>query len=187
MEGIVPADKIGIAGTGGIGSNVAVHLVRCGIKHFKLVDFDFVDESNLNRQFFFRNQVGKDKVSALEANLKRIGTGLKIEKERRMLTAAALPEVFKGCAVIVEGFDNPESKAALVETFAGKDAFVVSACGVSGFDIEGVRVRWFGKNVAIVGDFRPGNCAAGFYSPKVSLAAAVMANLILKRLGYDGV
>ncbi|EHO21906.1 thiamine biosynthesis protein ThiF [Fusobacterium necrophorum subsp. necrophorum] len=45
--------KIGIAGCGGIGSNVAYHLIRSGISEFKFGDFDIVEASNLNRQFFF--------------------------------------------------------------------------------------------------------------------------------------
>ena len=46
--------KIGIAGCGGIGSNVAYHLVRNGVLELKFGDFDIVEESNLNRQFFLK-------------------------------------------------------------------------------------------------------------------------------------
>ena len=45
--------KIGIAGAGGLGSNVAVHLVRSGISSLKICDFDVIENSNLNRQFYF--------------------------------------------------------------------------------------------------------------------------------------
>ncbi len=44
--------RIGIAGAGGLGSNVAVNLVRTGITSIKIVDFDEIEESNLNRQFY---------------------------------------------------------------------------------------------------------------------------------------
>ena len=64
--------RIGIAGAGGLGSNVAVNLVRTGVKKLKIVDFDVVDESNLNRQFYFMDQVGRPKVEALRENLLRI-------------------------------------------------------------------------------------------------------------------
>ena len=43
--------RIGIAGVGGIGSNVAFHLVRTGVTELKFGDFDKIEESNLNRQF----------------------------------------------------------------------------------------------------------------------------------------
>lgn len=45
--------KIGIAGAGGLGSNCAFNLVRSGFTKFKIVDFDLVEPSNLNRQFYF--------------------------------------------------------------------------------------------------------------------------------------
>jgi sulfur carrier protein ThiS adenylyltransferase len=41
--------KVGIAGAGGIGSNVAVHLVRSGVDVLKIVDFDKIEDFNLNR------------------------------------------------------------------------------------------------------------------------------------------
>ena len=56
---------IGIAGAGGIGSNSAHCLSRCGFKNFIIADFDFVEETNLNRQMFFANQIGKRKVIEL--------------------------------------------------------------------------------------------------------------------------
>ena len=64
--------RIGIAGTGGIGSNTAVHLVRSGVKELKFGDFDVIEESNLNRQFYFKDQLGKYKAEMLYENLKRI-------------------------------------------------------------------------------------------------------------------
>ena len=54
--------RVGIAGAGGLGSNCAAHLVRAGMKKLVIADFDVVNESNLNRQFFFRNQLGQKKV-----------------------------------------------------------------------------------------------------------------------------
>ena len=64
--------KIGIAGVGGIGSNVAMHLVRSGINNLKFGDFDKIEISNLNRQFYFRSQVGKYKAECLKENLQAI-------------------------------------------------------------------------------------------------------------------
>ena len=55
--------KVGIAGVGGIGSNVAMNLVRSGVLHLKIVDFDSVETSNLNRQFYFADQIGRSACS----------------------------------------------------------------------------------------------------------------------------
>lgn len=64
--------RIGIAGAGGLGSNVAQHLTRSGIGTLVVVDFDTVCATNLNRQFYFPDQVGQPKVVALQENLTRI-------------------------------------------------------------------------------------------------------------------
>lgn len=56
---------VGIAGAGGLGSNIAVMLARSGIGALRIVDFDAVDASNLNRQHYFRQHVGMPKVEAL--------------------------------------------------------------------------------------------------------------------------
>ena len=57
----IEAQTIGIAGAGGLGSNLAMLLVRCGFRKFILTDFDEVAVSNLNRQNYFLAQAGKPK------------------------------------------------------------------------------------------------------------------------------
>ena len=110
--------KIGIAGVGGIGSNVAMHLVRSGITNLKFGDFDTIEHSNLNRQFYFRNQIGNPKALCLRNNLKLIDeTGNydsynKIHKEN-------IKDFFKDCDIIVDGFDKKEYKSILVEELYG--------------------------------------------------------------------
>ena len=78
-QAILESASVGIAGAGGLGSNCAAHLVRAGIRHLVIADFDTVAESNLNRQFFFRDQLGRKKVDALRENLLRIEPGLTLE------------------------------------------------------------------------------------------------------------
>ena len=74
------SDKvIGIAGCGGLGSNAAMALARVGIKHFVLVDFDLIDETNLNRQYFFRHQLGKKKVHELAVNMLSVNPDIHIQ------------------------------------------------------------------------------------------------------------
>jgi sulfur carrier protein ThiS adenylyltransferase len=53
---------VGIAGVGGLGSNCAVALARVGIGKLIISDFDIVYESNLNRQYFFKDQIGLKKL-----------------------------------------------------------------------------------------------------------------------------
>ena len=64
--------KLCIAGCGGLGSNIAHMLVRCGFRKFVLMDYDVVEMKNLNRQFFFPDQEGLLKTDALVQNLRMI-------------------------------------------------------------------------------------------------------------------
>ena len=90
---ILERAKIGVAGLGGLGSNVLSHLVRAGVRRFVAADFDVVSESNLNRQFFFAEQVGRKKTEALAENLRRIDSDLELDFRDIRLTAENIPEV----------------------------------------------------------------------------------------------
>lgn len=174
--------KIGIAGVGGIGSNVAVNLVRTGITCLKIADFDRVEPSNLNRQFYFADQIGLPKVEALVQNLKRINPRVKIDFAQIRLTRENLPEYFHDCDIVVEGFDRAECKKEFYETFLNSRHRWVMANGVAGDNPESIRVQPR-ANGFIVGDFETDVDSAGVFSPKVTLAAAIMADLVLKMVG----
>ena len=107
---ILESARVGIAGAGGLGSNVAMLLVRAGIRKFVIADFDEVNESNLNRQFFFRGQIGEKKVEALARNLRLVEQDLELELHDARLTGGNVDEVFAGCDVVVEAFDAAGSK-----------------------------------------------------------------------------
>ena len=91
---VLESARVGIAGAGGLGSNCAMHLVRAGVKHLIVVDFDVVNESNLNRQFFFRDQLGQKKVEALKENLLRIDPDADIRAVDAKIDAASVKEIF---------------------------------------------------------------------------------------------
>jgi sulfur carrier protein ThiS adenylyltransferase len=177
--------KVGIAGVGGIGSNVAVHLVRAGCTSLKLVDFDLVELSNLNRQFYFVDQVGSYKVDMLRDNLTRIVPEVAIETARLRLTHGNMLEMFRDCQLVVEGFDDQQSKKLLLETFADLDMPIVSASGIAGREIEAIRVHRLG-NCTIVGDFQTDFRESSLYGPKISVIAAMMADFVLKTGGHYG-
>ncbi len=172
--------KIGIAGMGGIGSNVAWNLVRAGVSHLRIIDFDTVERSNLDRQFYFESQIGQLKVEASRENLLRIASGCNIEAINDTLTAENVYDYFKDVDVLIEGFDNPACKAFLVEQFLGEPIHLVSACGVAGNDMETVRVKKI-SNCFLVGDFTTNvtRCDSYSFSPKVNLVATLMAGIAL--------
>ncbi|MFZ1983178.1 MAG: sulfur carrier protein ThiS adenylyltransferase ThiF [Desulfatitalea sp.] len=175
--------KVGIAGAGGIGSNVAAYLARSGVRRFKLVDGDRVEESNLNRQFYFHDQIGRFKVDMLAENLQRIAPDTEIERLVAWLDAAAMVKVFDDCDVVVEGFDGQAEKKMLLEALAPGGRTIVSASGVAGCQIGAIEVRRIGS-CTIVGDFSTDAAQARCYAPKVAIVAAMMAHVVLEKGGY---
>ena len=173
--------KIGIGGAGGIGSNVAVHLIRSGFNNLKIVDFDVIDKSNLNRQFYFKDQVGRLKVEALKENLLRIDPNAHIEVISKKLDEDNLYQTFDDCTALVEGFDVKEYKKLMLETFAASDKIMTAASGIAGFDIENITYRKLG-NCYIAGDFSTDAADEQVYSHKVQLISAMMAGLLIKQL-----
>lgn len=118
MREILKSKIVGIAGAGGLGSNCAATLARTGIGHIIVADLDRVEEENLDRQFYFRNQIGRDKVFALRDNLLAIDPDIKITALKMNVRLCDIYEVFKVCDVVVEGLDNAASKSILIETMS---------------------------------------------------------------------
>jgi len=120
---------VGIAGLGGLGSNVAVALARTNVGKLIIADFDKVEESNLNRQQYFVDQLGRGKVEAMTENLRRINPNVKIEGHQLKLTADNVPKIFGDADVVAECFDKAQEldadwlvplEAARVELYYGK-------------------------------------------------------------------
>lgn len=176
--------KVGIAGVGGIGSNVAVNLVRAGCTSLLLVDFDVVEASNLNRQFYFADQLGRPKALMLLDNLLRIAPAAEIDIRQLRLTPANMAETFAGCDILVEGFDEEVSKKQLIEAFAGSELPIVSASGIAGRELAPIRVHRLG-NCTVVGDFVSDFRENFLYSPKIAIIAAMMADIVLREVFHE--
>ena len=88
------AAHVGIAGLGGLGSNIAVMLTRLGVGHLVLADFDQVDLSNLNRQHYMLTHVGMDKTKALAQQLYQINPYIDLTLYKEKITAQNAPHIF---------------------------------------------------------------------------------------------
>lgn len=174
------AARIGIAGAGGLGSNCAHHLVRAGVAWLKIVDFDIVSESNLNRQFFFPDQLGRAKVEALRDNLKRLNPELKVEAIQDRLNPDNVVAMFADCDIVVEAFDVAENKHMLITRLLPTGKKIVGASGLGGFGASNeIKINTYGSNLWIIGDLARGvggDCQP--HSPRVGIAAAMQANTV---------
>ena len=183
-RGILERARIGIAGAGGLGSNCALHLVRAGVLHLVVADFDVVTESNLNRQFFFRDQIGQKKVAALKANLLRIEPSADIQAVDAKLNAESTLRLFADCDIVVEAFDDVASKAMILSTLMPSGRRLVTASGLAGWGrSNALRVRKLGTKIVAVGDGETGvDADVAPHSPRVGIAAAMQANAVVALL-----
>ncbi len=108
--------RVGIAGAGGLGSNCAAALARTGMGTLVIADFDLVELSNLSRQYYFTDQIGMMKTTALKENLSRINPEVNVVIHEVKLDKKNIPFIFSGCNIIVEAFDKTEMKEMLIET-----------------------------------------------------------------------
>lgn len=173
--------KIGIAGSGGLGSNIARFLILAGFTNIKLADFDRVEESNLNRQFFFYDQIGVSKVEALRANLLRINPDAKIEAVNLYLNKENMVSFFDDCHLAVEAFDKKECKQLLVEQMFGKIP-VVAASGIAGGDCSSIRIKKSAPGLTVVGDFYSDAGEKPLAGYKVSMVSSLMTEEIINEL-----
>jgi molybdopterin/thiamine biosynthesis adenylyltransferase/rhodanese-related sulfurtransferase len=113
MEGQqkLKAARVLCVGTGGLGAPLALYLTAAGVGTLGLVDFDVVDESNLQRQVIHSQAtVGKLKVDSAELMLKGLNKNVNIIKHNTMLTSANALEIFKDYDVIADGTDNFQTR-----------------------------------------------------------------------------
>ena len=173
--------RVLIAGCGGLGSNMAQMLVRSGFQNLTLIDFDVVDNSNLNRQFFFPDQLGKAKTQALAENLLRLEPDLELRLLPCRLTGAETAALAEKCDILAEAFDGPESKAAFVRAAAATGKPVVCAAGLAGYgNTDQIRVRKVGSRIFAVGDGYTSIENSPPLAPRVMVAAAKEADLVLQ-------
>lgn len=177
----IQSTRVGIAGAGGLGSNCAFNLTRLGFKYFRIIDFDKIEYSNLNRQFFFYNQVGMRKIDALKENLILINPAVNVEVIDITLTYDNLKEIFDDCDVVVEAFDKANCKKMIIETFLNSDKLLVSASGLAGFgNSDDIVTNKIKDNFYIIGDLVSGvNEHTPPLSPRVNITAAKQADIIV--------
>ena len=154
IRAILSQKTIGIAGAGGLGSNCAVSLLRSGVGKLIIADFDVVSDANLNRQFYFHDQIGERKVDALRDNLLRICPFASLQMHNIKVTPQNISLLFSTCDVVVEAFDLAEQKQMLIEYMLTNhpDIPLVAASGLAGWGgTEMLRIQRSGS-LYICGD-----------------------------------
>ena len=106
--------KVFIAGAGGLGSPITIYLVAAGVGTVRIVDYDTVELSNLNRQVLHWDEdIGKRKIDAALGKLKRLNQGVKVETIEETITEANVLSLVTGFDLIVDAMDNLPTRYVL--------------------------------------------------------------------------
>ncbi|MDR0524069.1 MAG: sulfur carrier protein ThiS adenylyltransferase ThiF [Candidatus Methanoplasma sp.] len=186
VHGAVKGSVVGIAGLGGLGSNIAAALARLGVGRLVVADFDVVEPTNLNRQNYFVSHLGMAKTDATVEILRGVNPFVEVEAHAVRVSPGNAAEIFGGCDVVCEAFDSATEKAmlanALMEGLPGVP--LVCGSGLAGYgDSNEIRTERRMGGLYLCGD---GESAAGegsgLMSPRVCICAGHMANAVLRIL-----
>lgn len=96
-----------IVGVGGLGAPLGMYLTAAGVGRLGLVDFDAVDESNLQRQVLFNtNDLARPKLKAAQERLEALNPGVQVESHEVRLTSENALDILGDYDVIIDGTDN---------------------------------------------------------------------------------
>ena len=183
QSSLLQAAQVAIFGLGGLGSNVAMWLARLGVGRLLLYDFDRVELSNLNRQYYFVEDVGEYKAVALLKHLRAVNPYGDYQSRVVRLTQDNLAELVDTAPIICEALDKPETKALLVngvlESFP--DKFLVAASGLAGFGTsDSMQVRQITPHFYLCGDGSSSFLDLPLCGARVGLCAAQEALTIAR-------
>ena len=123
--------KVAVFGIGGVGSYVCEGLARGGVGNFILVDFDKVDESNINRQIIaMENTIGKYKVDLMKERILQINPDANVEAYREFYNGDSKNDIITGdLSYVVDCVDTVMAKISIICLCDELDVPVISAMG----------------------------------------------------------
>jgi molybdopterin/thiamine biosynthesis adenylyltransferase len=107
------ASRVAIVGCGALGTVQAEILARAGVGRLRIIDRDYVEESNLQRQFLFEESDAAEalpKAAAAVRRLARVNSTVQAEAEVADLTPANIEDLFEDVDLILDGTDNFETR-----------------------------------------------------------------------------
>ena len=171
--------RVGIAGAGGLGSNVAMMLARSGVGHILIIDGDHVEPSNLNRQQYFPRHLGMPKVMALKDQLQELSPELDVDARQLWLNKDTIPGLLPLAQVWIEALDKAETKALFASHVLKAGKTVICASGMGGFGGRSMSRRVM-RGMTVVGDFQSDVSDLPPLAPRVIQCAAMQADAALE-------
>ena len=174
---------VGIAGLGGLGSNIAILLARSGVGKIVIADHDNVELSNIHRQNYPLDSIGMKKTEATAKEIERINPWCMIEKHDVKVSKDNV-SIFSDCDVVCEAFDDAEQKIMLIESLSKMDKKIVSGNGMAGNNTANTIItKRIGDNLYICGDGTSDvNDEGSLVASRVMVCAAHQANAVIRLL-----
>ena len=175
------SSTVGIAGLGGLGSNIAMMLARSGIGRLVIADDDTVELSNIHRQCYPLESIGMKKTDAVAMEINRVNPFCKVEKHDIRLNENNL-NIFSECNIVCEAFDTAENKIMLIEGLSAMGKTVISGNGMAGKgSANSIVTRKVGDSIYICGDGISDVRKEGSLVPsRVIACAAHQANAVIR-------
>lgn len=183
--------KVFIVGCGALGSMVAMQLAGAGVGKIGIADFDTVDVSNLQRQFFFKSsETGKSKAEVIKERIRELNPDIEVSVHKSFIKADEARVTFKEYDVVVDATDNPSSKQ-MIDLICEEIEVPCVIGGVAAFEGQvttlgkgGIRYRDYFPEVDTE-NFLP--CSlGGVIGPAAALCASVQSSEVLKIMTGKG-
>jgi molybdopterin/thiamine biosynthesis adenylyltransferase len=171
--------RITLCGAGAIGSLLSDNLARQGIRQWKVIDRDRVEEHNVSTQVYGEADVGAWKVEALRSRLFRVA-GVEIEAVAKELTERNSRSLLKGSGLVIDAFDNSAARR-LVQDRCRAEAL---PCLHAGLHTDYAEVIW-DENYRVPNDVAGDVCDYPLARNLVLLAVAIASEALI-RFVLDG-
>ncbi len=163
-----------LCGAGALGSHLADNLARQGIRRWKVIDRDRVEEHNAGTQLYGQSDVGAWKVEALRTRLFR-AVGVEIEPVAKELSDRNVRSLLKGSGIVIDAFDNSAARR-LVQDHCRAAAI---PCLHVGLDADYAEVIW-DEHYRVPNDVAGDVCDYPLARNVVLLAVAVASEAVLR-------
>ncbi len=122
-----------LVGIGGVGGYTFESLVRCGLENITIIDYDKVDETNLNRQILTNlNNIGEFKTDVAELRALSINSNIKVNKITNFLDSSNIDTIdFNNFDYVVDACDSIDTKVLLINKCIYNKVKIISSMGTA--------------------------------------------------------
>ncbi|MEO0948448.1 MAG: ThiF family adenylyltransferase [Cyanobacteria bacterium J06641_5] len=163
-----------ICGAGALGANITESLARSGYGKLKVIDCDRIEERNLSTQPYQRADVGSYKAKIL-ANMLYRAVGTSVEAISKRLTTANTGALLKGASLVIDAFDNSQSRQVLKDYCLVQDI----PCMHAGLAAEYAEIIW-NRDYRVPSDANDDVCDYPLARNLVLLAVAIACESVTR-------